>query len=957
MLNLRMSSGVASLEAAAHFEATARRIGFAVAVLGVLVLIGWALDVQALKSVLPVWATMKPITAACLLFAGTALAIAARSKDSLAWRRVFYGLVACLAALSVGTLFEYAFSVDLGIDKWLFTEAVMRGDPAQPGRMAPATAFGLACIATALALVHAQRWAGLGTAAALLALAVGLLPVLGYAYHVAALYSVYAYASVALHTAVAMTLLGMGLVMARPVSGLMATVTSPSVGGSLARTLLPFALFAPFVVGWVRVQAVQRGWFSNELATLLVTLTYVALFSTLIWRAAAALGRQDDFRRRAERDSTEYRARLAGIIDTAMDGVIVIDEHQRITLFNPTAEAMFGRKASDMVGSRVDSLMAPAAAALHAQQIRDFENSAVLQQRLGRSREITGLRANGEAFPIEASISRLDIQGQRFYTAILRDVSRRRADERARFEAERANQTKSTFLANMSHEIRTPMNAIIGLAGLMRRGSNTPEQAERLGKIEVAGRHLVAIVSDILDISKIEAGQLEIESADFHLSAILDGVQSIIAEQAGAKGLRVRVDHDAVPLWLRGDPTRLRQALLNYASNAVKFTASGSIDLRAVLLEDRSERLLVRFEVQDTGIGIAADQRQRLFKAFEQADASTTRQHGGTGLGLAITHRLAELMGGETGFSSTPGTGSTFWFTAQLGRGRGVMPDEAALDREVIEGRLRTQHHAASILLVEDNAVNREVASELLFAVGLTVESAENGQLAVAMAQAKTYDLVLMDMQMPVMDGIEATQKIRKLPGWSTRPILAMTANAFREDHAACLAAGMNDFIAKPVDVGTMYTVLLHWLAQSRGSVAAGTGVHAARPYQAPDALSHRLNELRDIDTTYGLSLVRGNRKRYATLLKSFAEQSNADVDALCNALLSGQHEQAARLAHALRGASGSIGAQRLHGLLGELEATLRSGTQHAAAENQLAAIVALHGDLLTQIRVLPTPH
>ncbi len=406
-------------------------------------------------------------------------------------------------------------------------------------------------------------------------------------------------------------------------------------------------------------------------------------------------------------------------------------------------------------------------------------------------------------------------------------VSRTAELAAARQQAEEANRAKSAFLANMSHEIRTPLNAIVGLNYLIRREPITPAQAARLEKIDAAGQHLLSIINDVLDLSKIEAGRVQVENTNFHLSAVLDSVQSIIAEAARAKGLSVGIDGNAVPIWLRGDPTRLRQALLNFASNAVKFTEQGSIALKAKLLRTEGDELVVRFAVEDTGIGITPEQLPRLFQAFGQADASITRKFGGTGLGLVISQRLARLMGGECGVESEPGVGSTFWFTVRLLRGHGVLPAQPMDTTTDAEMQLRQRHRGARILLVEDNEVNLEVALAMLHGVGMDVDTAMDGREAVRLAAAGVYDLVLMDMQMPEMGGLEATRAIRGLAGWQTRPILALTANAFDEDRQACAAAGMNDFITKPMQVGRLHEALLRWLDGDANRSADAIGVGA----------------------------------------------------------------------------------------------------------------------------------
>ncbi len=526
----------------------------------------------------------------------------------------------------------------------------------------------------------------------------------------------------------------------------------------------------------------------------------------------------DDYRHRLEDLVRQRTAELDALYNQAPCGYHSVDPDGLIISMNDTELGMLGYARAEVVGKlRLPALMAPYELPVFQARFAELKRSGYVHDM-----EFDFLRKDGSILPMlvsaEATLDALgNFVGGR---ATLSDNRERKARERqiallnAALErraqdAESASLAKSSFLANMSHEIRTPMNAILGMANLLRRTGLSDKQSEQLDKIDTAGRHLLQVINDILDISKIEAGKLTLEGIEISIDDILPSVATLLENRAAEKGLSILVDAPPTGLRLMGDPTRLRQGLLNFANNAIKFTDQGVVALRMRVLAENVDGVTLRFEVRDTGIGIAPEVLPTLFSSFQQADSSMTRKYGGTGLGLVITKRLAQLMGGDVGVDSTPGMGSLFWFSARLKKASAAAAP--ALQQEV--PALAPLHlQGLRVLLVEDEPINQEVAREFLEEFGVVVDVANNGVEALEAAARGGHVLILMDMQMPIMDGLEATRRIRQLPAGAVVPIIAMTANAFSEDRERCLAAGMNDFLSKPVDPDVLLNTVARWV-------------------------------------------------------------------------------------------------------------------------------------------------
>jgi PAS domain S-box-containing protein len=566
---------------------------------------------------------------------------------------------------------------------------------------------------------------------------------------------------------------------------------------------------------------------------------------------------------------------------------------------------------------------------------------------------IRNRRKNGELFWEEALISPiLDETGRiTHYIAVKEDITERKriedelaqhrlhleelveqrtADLSAALEAAKvADKTKDAFLANISHELRTPLNAVIGMAGLARSISTESKQRNYLDKIVSAGTHLNRIINDLLDLSKIAAGYMEIESIAFSLHGLLQRCNSVMAHRAADKGLQLVETIDAaVPDVLLGDPLRIEQILLNLVGNAIKFTQTGGIEVHVSLHARNADRVCLKIDVEDTGIGMRPEDLERLFKPFSQADATMSRRFGGTGLGLAISRHLAEMMEGDISVSSHEGAGTTFSVKIWLGLG-----DAAELQEVVPADRkkaLPARYRKVQVLVVDDQPLNCEIVEALLTSVGITPRTAANGQAALDILRESgphAFNLVLMDIQMPIMDGLTATREIRSWSGFAQLPIIAMTAHTMKHEKEISAAAGMNDHIGKPFETISFFQTLARWIPDIKHQMPADSVGLAALP---------------SIDTQAGLARFMGNEKRYRHWLAEFVTEAPGYAAQIHQTLAAGNPDAARKSAHAIKGRVGMLGMTGLHPIAAELEAALVQGTPTADLLDQMQAAVKL---------------
>lgn len=658
------------------------------------------------------------------------------------------------------------------------------------------------------------------------------------------------------------------------------------------------------------------------------------------------VGIVQDLTERHERETNlqENVALKRAIIDAALDAVVIIDAEGVICDFNPTAEDSFGFTKDEVVGKTLSETIVPERyRAAHQAGLERYLREGTPRV-IGNRIEIEAVRKNGEEFPIELAIKQINVGDRLLFTANIRDISDRRAAEhqrelyeakleQAKEDAEAANKAKSEFLAAMSHEIRTPLNGVLGVLTLLGDTELSDEQRQLLSTAYGSGQNLFTLISDVLDLSKIEAGKMDQEFVDFNPRSVAQEAAGLVEAITRRKGLAISIEARTDLPTVRSDQAQIRQVLANLVSNAAKFTDSGSIEIR-IRLKDN----LLRYEVEDTGIGISCENRSRLFRKFSQIDPSNRRRYGGTGLGLSICKELVQLLDGDIGVDSEEGKGSVFWFEVPVREAEKPVVDPAAGFSS-----LSTIEINKRILLAEDSYTNALVASSFLRSAGARVDIASNGLEVLSATSSRKYDLVIMDVSMPEMDGIEASEMLRAQQDWTREvPILALTANASREDRAKCITAGMNAFLTKPVERAKLLSAVHDLLTpHATGHAAAG-----ARP--AMDEQAGGVFDRSSIETAYG-----DMPGLFTQVIKAFQGELHQRVRHAEAAVQSSDFKTLARMGHALKSAAANVHASEISDSGKDLETSACAGDL-AAAQDALSRLKRLADRADTEIPALP---
>ncbi|MGH2653452.1 MAG: hybrid sensor histidine kinase/response regulator [Actinomycetota bacterium] len=765
-------------------------------VVGVAVLLGWVLDVSWLRSFVPgVTNPMVASTAVSFILTGSSLWLLRQEDVSRSRRWLGAGLALVATTIGLLKLGEYAFGWNLGIDQTLLTE---NAGPF-PGQMAVPTAVTFVLVGLGLAGldVETRRGGRPAQVTLLLALLFPILGLLGRLYDVPTLSSLVGGAVVmALHTSVTFMALCVGGLAARRSRGSMRIITGHGPAGLLLRRFLPSAIVMLAVAGWLRLQGQRLGLYGTEVGAALMVILTIVLLTVLVWRNARSLHAADVERREAEELRRADERRFQAVAENTPDAIVTVSSDSVITYFNRGAETMFGYEMAEVVGQQVTMLMPERYRRPHREGMARYLASGEAHV-LGKTVELAGRRQDGSEFPLELSLSSWSTGEGISFIASIRDITaRKEADEaihRTREEAERANQAKSEFLSRMSHELRTPLNAILGFGQLMEMDDLGPEHRESLTQILKAGRHLVDLIEEVLDISRVEAGRLSLSLEPVAIDETVRECLELLAPSAKHRSVGLTWDAEAASgRYVMADRQRLKQVLLNLLSNAVKYNRPDG-EIRVSFREQDGR---VRLEVADTGPGIAPEDRERLFVPFERLGQTEAE---GTGLGLALSKGLVEAMGGSIGMESQEGEGSLFW--VELFEAREPMPSarESQLEKPLgseIPDRART------VLYIEDNPINLGLVDKILARrPGMRLLSAMRGGLGLELARLHRPDLILLDVHLPDMPGEEVLRRLREDPATRHVPVVVISADAMPERVQRLLAGGARAYLTKPLDV------------------------------------------------------------------------------------------------------------------------------------------------------------
>ena len=678
--------------------------------------------------------------------------------------------------------------------------------------------------------------------------------------------------------------------------------------------------------------------------------------------------------KRTEDALRESEALFRAVSESAHDAIITADGSGKIIKWNPSAGHTFGYSESEAIGQSLTFLMPDRFRDRHAAGMSRVSAGGEPHV-MGNPVELVGLRQDGSEFPLELSLARWQIAEGYFVTGVIRDITARKniekelENQREHLEelvetrtseltealevAKVANQTKDAFLANMSHELRTPLSAVIGMANLARGISTEPRLRDYLNKIAKSGQHLNSIINELLDLSKISAGRMELEIIPFSLRKVKAHAESVMSHRAAEKGLKLAtLIDDAVPDVVLGDPTRVTQIFLNLIGNAIKFTEAGQVTVRIGLQASEENRVCLDIDFEDTGIGMRPEHLEQLFKPFSQADATVSRKFGGTGLGLTISRRLAEMMDGDISVTSIEGSGTTFKVRLWLGLGNAVDLQSAGPEADEV---LPKRYQDARILVADDQPLNREIVEALLAEVGIVPRMTENGQQALDILTESgpdAFDLVLMDIQMPVMDGLTATRTLRSLAGFEKLPIIAMTAHTMTHEQKVNAAAGMNDHIGKPFDNAGFYRTLAKWIPLAKQKTTGTTDALPAK-LEALHEAGNELSSLRGVDVAAALARFCGNEVSYRRWLTEFVATAGVVPGQMRSEIAAGHGETAAKTVHAFKGRVGMLGMTGLHGMASELELVLHDGTP---ADELLARLERSVREMCSELTRVLTP-